>query len=73
MALAMNLDALILYPDAHLPSWRIWRKMGIPVLLGRKKGIEWIAEQAFELALDHQEEAAQILFAHSSESAPGSI
>ncbi len=65
MALAMNVDALIIYPDAHLPSLEdLGKKWEIPVLLGEEdKGIEWIAGKAFELALDHQKKKARL---HSS-------
>jgi hypothetical protein len=62
MALAMNLDALIIYPDAHLPSLEdLAKKWEIPVLLGQEdKGIEWIAGQSFELALDHQKKKGRL-------------
>jgi hypothetical protein len=63
MALAMNLDALILYPDAHLPSLEdLAKKWEIPVLLGQEeKGIEWIAAQAFELARGHQKKKVRFV------------
>jgi len=62
MALAMNLDALIIYPGAHLPSLEdLAKKWEIPVLLGEEdKGIEWIAGQALELALDHQKKKGRL-------------
>jgi hypothetical protein len=62
MALAMGLDALILYPNACFPAMEdLAQKWEIPVLLGDEdKGIERIAREAFELALDHQKKKGHV-------------
>jgi hypothetical protein len=62
MALAMGLDALIIYPNACFPAMEdLAQKWEIPVLLGDEdKGIERIARKAFELALDHQKKKGHV-------------
>jgi len=62
MALAMGLDALIIYPNAYFPALEdMAKKWEIPVLLGEEgKGIDRIAREAFELALDHQKKKGHV-------------
>jgi hypothetical protein len=62
MALAMGLDALIIYPNAYFPALEeMAKKWEVPVLLGEEdKGIERIAREAFALALDHQKKKGHV-------------
>ena len=62
MALAMGLDALIIYPNAYFPALEdMAKKWEIPVILGEEgKGIDRIAREAFELALDHQKKKGHV-------------
>ena len=56
IALTMDLDALIIYPNAYLPSLEgLSRKWKIPVLLPEEAGtIESFVEEAIDMALGHR-------------------
>jgi hypothetical protein len=56
MAMAMNLDAVIIYPNALFPSLEgLAKKWGIPLLLPEEAGaIESFVELALDTALDHR-------------------
>jgi hypothetical protein len=62
IALAMGLDALIIYPNAYFPSLEgLAKKWEVPVRLGEEdKAIEAIARQAIEMALDHRKKNAPL-------------
>ena len=62
VALAMNLDALIIYPDALLPSLEdLAKKWEIPVFLGEEdNGIDWVAGEALKLAFDHHKKKGRL-------------
>jgi hypothetical protein len=62
IALATGLDALLIYPNAYFPALEdLAQKWEIPVLLGEEdKGIERIAREAFELALDHRKKKGHV-------------
>ena len=62
MALAMGLDALIIYPNSNFPALEyLAQKWKIPILLAEKhEEIERIAREAFELALNHQKKKGHV-------------
>jgi len=62
MAMAMGLDALIIYPNAFSPYLEnLAQKWGIPVILVREdKSFEAIGRQAIGMALDHRKEHAPL-------------
>ncbi len=74
LALAMNLDALIIAPNAHFPALEdLAEKLGLPVVwVDDQKPLEEICSQAIELALHHRQNASYLspsrIHSHSRDS-----
>jgi hypothetical protein len=62
MALGMDIDTLIIFPNSKFPALEyLAQKWEIPILLVEEdKGLERIAGEAFERALDHQKKKAHV-------------